>query len=52
MMNIEEEVGLPAHLLDHDYFCPVVYENNPIEELMDEDEEERVFEDEEVGTRR
>lgn len=27
------------HLLDHDYFRPVVYENIPIEELMDEDEE-------------
>ncbi|XP_060868551.1 uncharacterized protein LOC132943527 [Metopolophium dirhodum] len=47
MVNTEEEIGLPAHLLDHDYFRPVVYENNPIEELTDEDEEERVLEDEE-----
>jgi len=45
MTNIEEEV---SHLLDHDYFRPVVYENNPIEELTNEDEEERVLEDEEV----
>jgi len=43
MMNIEEEVGLPAHLLDHDYFRPVVYENNP-----NEDEEVEVLENERV----
>ncbi|XP_050056401.1 uncharacterized protein LOC126549940 isoform X2 [Aphis gossypii] len=47
-----EEVGLPAHLLDHDYFRPVVYENNPNEELTDEEvevlENERVPADEEV----
>jgi len=47
-MNIDEEIGLPAHLLDHDYFRSVVYDNNPIEELTDEDEEEPVLGDEEV----
>jgi len=45
--KIEEEVGLSAHLVHHDYFRPVVYENNPIEELTDKYEEERLLEDEE-----
>ena len=45
--KIEEEVGLSAHLLHYDYFRPVVYENNPIEELTDEYVEERLLQDEE-----
>ncbi|XP_025205737.1 uncharacterized protein LOC112602037 [Melanaphis sacchari] len=51
MMNIEEEIGLPVHLLDHDYFRPVVYENNPIEELDEVEQgviEEEVLEDEDL----
>jgi len=27
-MNIEEEIALPNHLLDHDYFGPMVVQNN------------------------
>jgi hypothetical protein len=38
MMNIEEEIVLPVHLLDHDYFRPVVYENNLNEELTDDED--------------
>jgi len=37
-MNIEEEIVLPVNLLDHDYFRPVVYENNPNEDLVDDEE--------------
>ncbi|KAL5237323.1 hypothetical protein ACI65C_004736 [Semiaphis heraclei] len=49
MMNIEEEVGLSAHLLDHDYFHPVVYMNNPNEyEEIEVLENERIPADEEV----
>jgi len=40
---IEEEVGLPAHLLNHDYFRQIFYENNPNEELSDENEEVEVL---------
>ncbi|KAL5237322.1 hypothetical protein ACI65C_004732 [Semiaphis heraclei] len=49
MMNIEEEVRLSAHLLDHDYFHPVVYKNNPNEyEEIEVLENERIPADEEV----
>lgn len=44
-MNIEEEIGLPVHLLDHNYFRPVVYENNPNEELTDEEKRVPVLEE-------
>ncbi|XP_060857291.1 uncharacterized protein LOC132934900 isoform X1 [Metopolophium dirhodum] len=47
MMNNEEIVALPDHLVDHDYFLPVVYEDDHIlheeeEELEDEEDEEIV----------
>jgi len=40
MMNIEEEIVLPVHLLDHDYFRPVAYEDNPNDEFTDDEERE------------
>ncbi|CAI6357035.1 unnamed protein product [Macrosiphum euphorbiae] len=52
-MDNEEVFALPDHLVDHDYFLPVVYEDDHIlreeevEELVEEEEVEELDEEEE-----
>lgn len=52
-MDNEEVFVLPDHLVDHDYFLPVVYEDDHIlheeevEELVEEEELEELDEEEE-----
>lgn len=55
MMNNEEIIALPNHLVDHDYFLPVVYEDDHIvheeevaEEVEELEEEEEVEEEEQI----
>lgn len=56
MMNNQEIIALPDHLVDHDYFLPVVYEDDHIvheEEVVEEvevlEEEEEEEEEQIVG---
>jgi len=47
MMNKEEIIAFPDHLVDHDYFLPVVYENDHIVHEEEVVEEVEVLEKEE-----
>jgi len=45
MINNEEIIALPDHLMDHDYILPVVYEDDHI--VCEEEVVEKVEESEE-----